>query len=158
MSLASRADTAIRRAWRSFAHLLQNSNYPNVTEKKAPPTAASGAVGQTWRPVDPTSRSSAFCHNGTLPDVMAITFYLLSARASEQPFRRARCGIVPTSPPPSSMQWHRWFAWRPVIIYSRAGRWRVAWLQDVDRRWSLGITSGLGPRWVYRRFSDQQER
>ena len=99
VALASRADTAIRRAWRSFAHLLQKSNYPNVTEKKAPPTAASGAVGQTWRPVEPTSRPSAFCHNGKLPDVMAITFYLLMARASEQPFRRARCGIVPTSPP-----------------------------------------------------------
>ena len=62
VALGSRADAAIRRAWRGFAHLLQNSNYPNVTKKKAPPTAASGAVGQTWRPVEPTSRPSAFCH------------------------------------------------------------------------------------------------
>jgi len=25
------------------------------------------------------------------------------------------------------------------------------WLYDVERRWTEGITSGLGPRWVYRR-------
>jgi hypothetical protein len=27
----------------------------------------------------------------------------------------------------------------------------VVWLYDVERRWTEGITSGLGPRWVYRR-------
>jgi hypothetical protein len=26
------------------------------------------------------------------------------------------------------------------------------WLQNIERRWSEGITSGLGPRWVYRRM------
>jgi hypothetical protein len=74
---------------------------------------------------------------------------------ASQPFRWTRCcKTMPTSVPQSSMQWHRWFAWRPVIVYSRAGRWRVAWLQDVERRWSLGITSGLRPRRVYRKVQD----
>src|SRR5215472_13205981 len=50
-----------------------------------------------------------------------------------------------------SHQWHRWFAWRPVFISSRAGNRRVVWLQDVERRWTEGITSGLGPRWIYRK-------
>ena len=27
----------------------------------------------------------------------------------------------------------------------------MVWLYDVERRWTEGITSGLGPRWVYRR-------
>src|SRR6516165_10194939 len=56
-----------------------------------------------------------------------------------------------SSRPPSAMHWHRWFAWRPVIVYNRAGKLRVVWLQYVERRWSLGVTSGLGPWWVYRR-------
>ena len=47
--------------------------------------------------------------------------------------------------------WHRWFAWRPVVVSSRTGRRRVVWLQYLERRWTAeGITSGLGPRWVYR--------
>ena len=28
----------------------------------------------------------------------------------------------------------------------------MVWLYDVERRWTEGITSGLGPRWVYRRM------
>jgi hypothetical protein len=47
--------------------------------------------------------------------------------------------------------WHRWFAWRPVSIYTQAREWRVVWLQYLERRWTEGVTSGLGPRWVYRR-------
>jgi hypothetical protein len=66
--------------------------------------------------------------------------------------RRARyCETMPTSVLPSHMYWHRWFAWRPVIVYDRAGRWRVVWLHYIERRWTLGRTSGLGPRWLYRR-------
>jgi hypothetical protein len=61
---------------------------------------------------------------------------------------------MPTSLTPSYMQWHRWFAWRPVIVYDQAGRVRVAWLQDLERRWTLGTTSGLGPRWIYRRVRE----
>ena len=66
---------------------------------------------------------------------------------------------MPTSLTPSYMQWHSWFAWRPVIIhgiYDRAGAWPVAWLEDVERRWTLGATDGLGPRWVYRRRHQRQ--
>jgi hypothetical protein len=66
-----------------------------------------------------------------------------------------RCKIMPTnvlpSNTPSYMHWHRWFAWRPVIIYGRAGRSRVVWLQYVERIWTEDIISGLGPRWIYRR-------
>jgi len=49
------------------------------------------------------------------------------------------------------MHWRRWFAWRPVIIYGRAGKSRVVWLQYVERIWTEDIISDLGPRWVYRR-------
>jgi hypothetical protein len=52
----------------------KSPKYAYVTKKKAPPTAASGAVGQTWRPVEPTSRPNTFCHKRKLRDVMAITF------------------------------------------------------------------------------------
>src|SRR5437667_7210783 len=47
--------------------------------------------------------------------------------------------------------WHRWFAWRPVFVSSRMGNRRLVWLQYVERRWTEGMTSGLGPRWIYRR-------
>jgi hypothetical protein len=52
--------------------------------------------------------------------------------------------------PPSSMDWHRWFAWRPVVAHGRTGRRQVVWLQYLERKWTLGRTSGLGPRWIYR--------
>jgi hypothetical protein len=52
---------------------------------------------------------------------------------------------------------NRWLAWRPVVITDRAGRRRLVWLQDVERRWTEGITSGLGPRWVYRKMRDRRE-
>ena len=55
-----------------------------------------------------------------------------------------------------SHRWRRWFAWRPVVFETRTGRWRVVWLQYLERRWSEGITSGLGPRWVYRRTQSKQ--
>src|SRR6516164_10914044 len=48
--------------------------------------------------------------------------------------------------------WHRWFAWRPVFISRRGENRRLVWLQYVERRWTEGITSGLGPRWIYRRM------
>ena len=49
-----------------------------------------------------------------------------------------------------SDQWHRWFAWRPVIVSQLGARLRIAWLRSVERRWTEGITSGVGPRWIYR--------
>ena len=36
---------------------------------------------------------------------------------------------MPTSVLPSKMYWHRWFAWRPVVITDRAGRRQLVWLQ-----------------------------
>jgi hypothetical protein len=33
----------------------------------------------------------------------------------------------------------------------------LVWLQDVERKWTEGITSGLGPRWVYRRARAPEE-
>jgi hypothetical protein len=47
--------------------------------------------------------------------------------------------------------WHRWFAWRPVIVYNRAAKTRVVWLEYVEWKWTAGMISGLGPRWIYRR-------
>ena len=55
-----------------------------------------------------------------------------------------------------SHRWHRWFAWRPIVVSSRTGRRRVVCLQYLERRWSEGINSGLGPRWVYRRTQSKQ--
>src|SRR6516162_422181 len=52
----------------------------------------------------------------------------------------------------STRFWHRWFAWRPVFISRRGENRRLVWLQYVERRWTEGITSGLGPRWIYRRM------
>jgi hypothetical protein len=49
------------------------------------------------------------------------------------------------------MEWHRWFALRPVIVNNQTGKPRVAWLQYLERKWVLGLASGLGPRWVYRK-------
>jgi hypothetical protein len=48
-------------------------------------------------------------------------------------------------------KWHRWFAWRPVILSGRGGYWGVIWLRSVDRRWTEDINPGVGPRWMYRR-------
>jgi predicted phage terminase large subunit-like protein len=56
------------------------------------------------------------------------------------------------------MYWHRWFAWRPVIVYSRAGRWRIVWLHYVERRTCLKIlvqdnkyfvASAVAGQWEY---------
>jgi hypothetical protein len=49
-----------------------------------------------------------------------------------------------------SHQWQRWFAWRPIFAIDH-GRLRLTWLQSVERRWTEGVTSGWGPRWMYRR-------
>jgi hypothetical protein len=40
------------------------------------------------------------------------------------------------------MYWHRWFAWRPVVITDRAGRRQLVWLENVERKWTEGTTSG----------------
>src|SRR6516165_12478568 len=39
---------------------------------------------------------------------------------------------MPTGPAPSKLQWHRWFAWRPVFVTDRVGRRRLVWFQGVD--------------------------
>src|SRR5215472_1763174 len=64
---------------------------------------------------------------------------------------------MPTSVQPSNMYWHHWFAWRPVFVIDRVGRRRLVWFQGVERRWTEGNTSGLGPRWVYRRVQEQRK-
>jgi hypothetical protein len=46
--------------------------------------------------------------------------------------------------------WRRWFAWHPVFLQVRIGTRPLVWLQYVERRWTEGETSGLGPRWIYR--------
>jgi hypothetical protein len=47
--------------------------------------------------------------------------------------------------------WRSWFAWRPVFLETRIGNRPLIWLRYVERRWTEGKTSGLGPRWIYRR-------
>jgi hypothetical protein len=51
VSLASRADTAIRRAWRSFAHLALFR--ASALRKRPRPQQRAGQVGQTWRSNQP---------------------------------------------------------------------------------------------------------
>ena len=49
-TLGSRAELAIRRAWRSFAHPHKTrQRYCGSVQKRAPHAVRSGAVGQTWR-------------------------------------------------------------------------------------------------------------
>ena len=55
-----------------------------------------------------------------------------------------------------SHHWHLWFAWHPVIIYRRSGFPRLFWLRYVDRRWTEGVTRGLGPRWIYRKARTEE--
>ena len=47
-------------------------------------------------------------------------------------------------------------AWRPVVFQTQTGGWRVVWLRYLQRGWSEGIHSGLGPRWVYRSAQSKQ--
>jgi hypothetical protein len=49
-------------------------------------------------------------------------------------------------------QWHRWFAWHPGFLETLIGTRPLVWLQYVERRWTEGSNSGLGPRWIYRRM------
>jgi hypothetical protein len=47
--------------------------------------------------------------------------------------------------------WRGWFAWRPVFLETRIGNRPLVWFRYVERRWTEGKTSGLEPRWIYRR-------
>ena len=57
----------------------------------------------------------------------------------------------------STSHWHRWFAWRPVFVETRINR-PLMWLRYVERRWTEGKTSGLGPRWIYRSIRTGERR
>lgn len=32
---------------------------------------------------------------------------------------------------PKTRDWHRWFAWHPVIV----GQWHLVWLEHIERRY-----------------------
>jgi hypothetical protein len=42
-------------------------------------------------------------------------------------------------------RWHKWFAWRPVIVDSGKGYIRIAWFSYVLRRLAIGEAD----RWIY---------
>ena len=57
----------------------------------------------------------------------------------------------------SDRQWHRWFAWHPVLDGNRrsldgqSGKLDYIWLEWVERRRASGYEgAGLISKWVYR--------
>jgi hypothetical protein len=85
-------------------------------------------------------------------------FWNSGRRAQALRERPPRCVVLYMSssrPRNAVTHWHRWFAWRPVFILSRRGK-RLVWLRYVERRWTEGKTSGLGPRWIYRRIRAEE--
>jgi hypothetical protein len=45
-----------------------------------------------------------------------------------------------------------------VFVQTRIGNRPVVWLRYVERRWTEGRTSGLGPRWIYRRTRTERDQ
>ena len=45
-----------------------------------------------------------------------------------------------------------------AFVATRIGNRRLVWLQYVKRRWTDGRTSGLGPRWIYRKTTDERDQ
>lgn len=33
--------------------------------------------------------------------------------------------------------WHDWFAWYPVTVWDNKNKWKKAWWQTVERKWSF---------------------
>jgi hypothetical protein len=100
------------------------------------------------------------------PDCSALAWIALLGRLSTQTkpvlipgvdtAGRLRATVTAMQRAARYHHWHQWFAWHPVIISSRGFRgvgrfWGLMWLRYVERRWTEGHTSGLGPRWIYRR-------
>lgn len=42
-------------------------------------------------------------------------------------------------------EWHRWFAWYPIVMWTG----EVRWLVNVDRKWVINYAEVKG-FWVYR--------
>ncbi len=65
----------------------------------------------------------------------------------------------------SRSDWHRWFAWRPVVVNTGEGSqyWEYwVWLEVVERKWGTSRYSGQ-QKWRYRpaesdRDCDRQEQ
>ena len=50
--------------------------------------------------------------------------------------------------------WHRWFAWHPVMIAIEGKTDYWAWLEYIDRKWKTGAYTGER-QWRYRRAGSQ---
>src|SRR6187551_857681 len=53
--------------------------------------------------------------------------------------------------------WHRWFAWYPVMISIEGKTDYWAWLEYIERKWKTGAYTGEG-QWRYRRAGSQPRR
>ena len=69
-----------------------------------------------------------------------------SARLS---FTSHKFGFVGVNVSVAREEWHRWFAWYPVIITRVGDPQFRAWLKFVERKWSPGTYTGAG-KWRYR--------
>ncbi len=49
----------------------------------------------------------------------------------------------------SHSEWHRWFAWHPVVIAIEGRSEYWVWLEIVERKWGRSRYSGKG-KWRYR--------
>jgi len=51
-------------------------------------------------------------------------------------------------------EWHRWFAWYPVVIMIEGGEYRV-WLEYIERKLGAGRYTGK-LKWRYRRVRSSE--
>ena len=54
----------------------------------------------------------------------------------------------------TNANWHRWFAWYPVLIAIEGTPDYWVWLEYIERKWKRGPYSDEG-RWRYRRAGSQ---
>jgi hypothetical protein len=49
----------------------------------------------------------------------------------------------------SQSEWHRWLAWRPVVVMIEEGSEYWVWLEIVERKWGTSRYTGMR-KWRYR--------
>ena len=55
-------------------------------------------------------------------------------------------------------EWHRWFAWRPVVVVTEEGGSEYwVWMETVERKWGSGKYTGRR-KWRYRPAQSSRDR
>ena len=57
----------------------------------------------------------------------------------------------------SRSEWHRWFAWRPVVVVTEDGSENWVWLEIVERKWGASKYTGQR-KWRYRPAESARDR